>query len=115
MTCPIFLKNHLYQIIKENKNPDVKNGLLVYEFELIYDKTIHRDSLMKYNYTNIDDLNFEKPYKVHEFICNNSYGMLVILKEQEYPDGRSRQRFDESDKYQLRLYQARYVGTRYGY
>ena len=103
-----------YQIVKENKNPNIKNGFLVYEFQLIYDKTIHRDSLMNYNSTNIDDLNFEKPYEVHEFICNNSYGMLIILKEQENPDGRFIHRFDESDKYELRVYQARYVGTRYG-
>ena len=40
--------------------------------------------------------------------------MLIILKEQEHPDGRFRKPFDDSEKTELRVYRARYVGTRYG-
>ncbi|BAO54706.1 hypothetical protein [Nonlabens marinus] len=104
-----------YKIVRENKNPLVENGLLIYEFELDNGKTIHRDSLSNYDYQNIEDLDFDNPYQIHELICNNQRNLQVILKVQKNPDGRSRKRFDDSDKNKLIVYRARYIGTRYGY
>jgi len=110
--CPIGIQ---FKIVKENKNPSIKKGLLIYEFELYNEKTIQRDSLKNYDYQNIEDLDFDKPYQVHELICNNQDNMMVILKVKQFVDGRSRKRFDFSYKTQLKIYRARYIGTRYGY
>lgn len=104
-----------YKIVRENKNPRVKKGLLIYEFELDNEKTISRDSLKNYNYQDVEDLDFENPYDVHELICNNQNNMKVILKVKQFVDGRSRKRFDFSYKTELKIYRARYVGMRYGY
>ena len=102
-----------YQITKNHKNPRVNKKLLIYEFEIQYQKTIHRDSLENYPYRNIDNFNFEDPYEFHEIITNNQNDMLVILKSQEHPEGWSRKRFDNSDEYLLKVYRARYMGTKY--